>query len=181
MNPASGFLDRSGTSLGFVELGISAESIGLENAAIAGQVDLRMRAATVARVVEHCGRRVCAAKRLVVAHIDPAASDVALAERQDGDGRVIAVQPFGCHDVGLEQPQQRIQHHAAGAHGIGGGGQADRHALQGVALDLAVQRLVLTKLLVKDHRQQAGSSLRWPSIGFANGTFANSAQPLGIT
>ena len=116
-----------------------------------------MRAATVARVVEHCRRRVGAAERLVVAHIDPAASDVALAERQDGDGRVVAVQPFSRHHMGFQQPQQRIQHRATGAHGIGDGGQADRHPLQGVALDLAVQRLVLTKLLVKDHRQQAGS------------------------
>ena len=60
------------------------------------------------------------------------------------------------HDVGLHQAQKRLQHRAGRAHGVGCGGETDRHTFQGVSLDLPVQRLMLAELLEQDHRQQAG-------------------------
>ena len=57
----------------------------------------------------------------------------------------------------LDPPDQRRQHRAAGAHLVGQGRQAERHALPGIAFGLAVQRLMLPELLEQDHRQQAGT------------------------
>ena len=74
------------------------------------------------------------------------------------------MQAFGRHDVGFDQPKQRIQCLTARAHGIGHGRQADRHALQSVALGLPVQRLMLAELLEQDHRQQVRRP-RWHSTG----------------
>ena len=65
------------------------------------------------------------------------------------------MQAFGGEDVRLDAPQQRRQHGAAGADLVGQGRQAERHALAGIALGLAVQRLMLPELLEQDHRQQA--------------------------
>ena len=87
---------------------------------------LRMRAASVARIVEHRRRRGCAAERLIVADIDPTSSDIGLACRQDGDGRVISMQPFGGEDVALERVQNGAEDETAGAHGIGHGRQGNR-------------------------------------------------------
>ncbi len=55
----------------------------------------------------------------------------------------------------LDPPEQRRQHGAARADLVGQGRQAERHALPGVALGLAVERLMLPVLLEQDHRQQA--------------------------
>ena len=60
-------------------------------------------------------------------------------------------------DVGLEALEERHQHRGAGPDLIGQGGEAERHALLGVALGLAVERLMLTELLEQDHGQQAGA------------------------
>ena len=70
------------------------------------------------------------------------------------------MQTFRRHDVCLDQAQQRIQHRAGRAHDVGRGRQADRHALPGISLDLAIERLMLTELLEQDHRQQAGRDYR---------------------
>ena len=51
----------------------------------------------------------------------------------------------------------RLQHRAAGADLIGQRRQAQGHAFAGVALGLAVERLMLAELLEQDHRQQAGA------------------------
>ena len=48
-----------------------------------------------------------------------------------------------------------VQHRAAGADLVGQRRQAERHAFPGVALGLAVERLMLAELLEQDHRQQA--------------------------
>ena len=63
---------------------------------------------------------------------------------------------LGAQDVRLDAFEQRQQRHRAAADLVGQGRQTDRHALLGIALCLAVKRLMLAKLLEQDHRQQAG-------------------------
>ena len=67
------------------------------------------------------------------------------------------MQSFGGKDMGLDPPDQRLQHRAAGADLVGQGGEAERHAFPGIAFGLAVQRLMLAELLEQDHRQEAGA------------------------
>jgi hypothetical protein len=72
---------------------------------------------------------------------------------QDRNRGVVAVQSFGGKDMRLDPPDQRLQHGAAGAHLVGQGREAERHAFPGISLGLAVQRLMLPELLEQDHRQ----------------------------
>ena len=65
------------------------------------------------------------------------------------------MEALGRHDVGFQEPRQRLQYRAARPHGVGRGRQTDRHALQRVTLGLPVQRLMLAELLEQDHGQQA--------------------------
>ena len=67
------------------------------------------------------------------------------------------MQSLGGEAVSLDAPEQWRQHGAAAADLVGQGRQAERHAFPGVAFGLAVQGLVLSKLLEQDHRQQAGA------------------------
>jgi transposase len=53
------------------------------------------------------------------------------------------VQPLGGHDVRPQPFEQRHQRHSAGAHLVGQRGEAERDAFTGIALGLAVQRLML--------------------------------------
>jgi hypothetical protein len=59
--------------------------------------------------------------------------------------------------MGLKPLMQRPQRRAAGADLVGQGRQAQGHALAGIALGLAVERLMLAVLLEQDHCQQAGA------------------------
>ena len=59
----------------------------------------------------------------------------------------MAAQPF----------EQRHERRGAGAHLVGERRQAERHAFAGIALRLAVQRLMLAKFLEHDHGEQAGA------------------------
>ena len=128
-------------------MAIAIEGVGLEQPGISGQMVLRMLALAVARVMEHRRWRRGPAERPVVADIDPTSPGVGLALSQDRDGRIVTVQAFRRHDMGLDPPQQRIQHRAARSHDIGHGREADRHAFECVALGLPVQRLMLAELL----------------------------------
>jgi len=56
------------------------------------------------------------------------------------------MEAFGCHDVGFQEPRQRLQHRAARPYGVGHRRQRDRHPLQGVTLGPTVQRLMLAEL-----------------------------------
>ena len=67
------------------------------------------------------------------------------------------MQPSRRHDVGLDEPEQRLEHPGAGAHLIGQRRQAERHAFTGVALGLPVQWLVLPVLLEQHHGEQVRS------------------------
>ena len=110
----------------------------------------------VARVVEHRRRRCGAPERAIVTHINPTSPRGSLALGQDRHGGVVAVQPFSREDMGFHTLQQRLEHGAAGSHMVGQGRQTERHAFPGIALGLAIERLMLAKLLEQDHRQQAG-------------------------
>ena len=138
-----------------VELVVAVIGVGLQDAGISGQMRLRMLALAIARVIEHRRRRPRAAKRPVVAHIDPASPGVGFALGQHRHGRVVPMQALGRHDMGFDKAPERIERRADRPHRVGHGRQRDRHAFQGVALGLTVQRLMLAELLEHDHRQQA--------------------------
>jgi hypothetical protein len=80
-----------------------------------------------------------------------------LALRQDRHRGVVAVQPVGGQDMGLDQRMERLQRRGAGADLVGQRRDAEINALPGIALALAVERLVLPKLLEQDHGQQVRS------------------------
>jgi hypothetical protein len=71
MRPAGSFGDRPGRTLRRIELVEPRIGIGLENARIAIKMTLGMLAGAVARIEEHGRRRITAAKRPIVAHVDP--------------------------------------------------------------------------------------------------------------
>ena len=137
------FQDRACVAARVVELAIAAVGISLEDAAVAGQMGLRMLAGAIARVIKYCPRPGPPAKRLVVAHIDPDATGVGLAF---GYRRIIPVQSLGTQHMGLEPPEQGRQRNCAATNLVGKGRQADRHAFLGIAFVLPVQRLVLAEL-----------------------------------
>ncbi|MCP1843033.1 hypothetical protein ACVIHI_004047 [Bradyrhizobium sp. USDA 4524] len=58
MDPTSRFADKPRTSLGLVELDVSAEGVGLEDAGVVGQMRLRMLTTSIARVIKHRRRRI---------------------------------------------------------------------------------------------------------------------------
>ena len=58
MDPTGRFPDKPRTSLGLVELDVSAEGVGLEDPAIVGQMRLRMLTTSIARVIKHRRRRI---------------------------------------------------------------------------------------------------------------------------
>jgi len=118
---------------------------------------LGVLAASVARVIEHRRRRRSAAKREIVAHVNPTSPGISLALGEDRYGGVIAVQSIGCEDMRFNAPEERFQHRAAGPHLVGQGRQAQRHAFPRVAFGLAIERLMLPELLEQDHRQKTGT------------------------
>jgi hypothetical protein len=67
----------------------------------------------------------------------------------------------------LDAPEQRIQHGTDGTYLVGQGRQAERHPFAAIAFGLAVQRLMLNKLLERDHRQQVrpGPAARYDMEG----------------
>ena len=105
MRPARRLDDRARLAVGFIELGVAAISVGLEDPGIAGQMRLRMLAAAIARVIEHRRRRRRPGERPIVAHIDPTSPDVGLALGQDRHGGVVAVQALGGKHMGLDAPE----------------------------------------------------------------------------
>ena len=65
------------------------------------------------------------------------------------------MQALGCQDVARDQRVERRQGGGGGADLIGERGEAEVHALAGVALGLAVERLMLAELLEEQHRKEA--------------------------
>src|ERR1019366_7021534 len=87
----------------------------------------------------------------------PYSAGVGLAFGEDRDCGVVPMQSLGAQDVRLDALEQRRQRHRAAADLVGQGRQTDRHALLGIALGLAVERLMLAKLLEQDHGQKTGT------------------------
>ena len=123
----------------------------------ARQMATGVLARSIARIVKHSRRRRVAAEGPVVAGIDPTSTGVGLALGEHRHGRVVAVQALGGQDMGLEAFEDRPQNVDAGADLVCERRQAQRDAFPGVALGLAVQWLMLAKLLEHDHRQKAGA------------------------
>ncbi len=155
VGPARGLEDRRGLALAEIQLAITSIGVGLKHADPAGEVSLRVLAPSVGREVEQSRRGIGTAEGTVVAHVDPHASRGGLALGQHRYGGVVAVQAPSRHDMRFDEPEQRLQHRRAGAHLIGQRRQAEGHALTGIALGLAVQRLVLAVLLEQHHGEQA--------------------------
>jgi hypothetical protein len=122
VSPASGLHDRARFAIRLIQLAIAAKSVGLQDAAVRRQVRLRMFPAAIARIVEHGCRRSRAAEWPIIADIDPSAGKVGLAAGQHRNRGVVAVQPIGRHDMGLQKPKQRHQHLRADAYLVGQGG-----------------------------------------------------------
>ena len=105
-----------------------------------------MLAPAVPRIIEDRGRRPGAPERPVFADIDPAARRVGLAFGEDRHGRVIAMQALGGEHMGFDQLAQRIERGRDRTDRVSHGRERDRRALQGIALALPVQRLMLAEL-----------------------------------
>jgi hypothetical protein len=95
-----------------------------------------------------------AAKGTIVPDVGPDVPFDRLALRLDRHRGVVAVQSVGDQDMGLDQRMKRPQDHGAGTDLIGQRRDAEINALPGIALALAVERLVLPELLEQDHGQQ---------------------------
>ena len=155
--PAQGLEDRARRPRRFIKLVVAAIGVRLQHSRPGGEMGLRVLSTPIARVVEQRRRRRWTAERAVVADVGPYPGDIGLADGQHRHGRVIPMQPLSGQNMGLQASVDRQGGHADRAHLIGQGGQAQRHALSGVALGLPVQRLVLAELLEHDHGQQAWS------------------------
>ncbi len=155
MAPAQGLGDRRRRPARLVELVVAPVGVSLQHAGPGGEMGLRVLAAPITRVVEDRRRRRRSAEGAVVADVVPYPRHLGLAGSQHRHGRVVAMQPFGRQHMGFQAGVERQGGHADGAHLVGQGGQAQGHALAGVALSLPVQRLVLAELLEGDHRQEA--------------------------
>lgn len=84
-------------------------TITLQNAAMPGQVLLRMLAATVTRRIVYSRRRPGAAVRPVTAHVRPYSFGRAFVFGLDGNGGVIAKKPLGRKDMRFDQFKDREQ------------------------------------------------------------------------
>ena len=140
MDPAGCFRYQAGPSVRKIELGVAAIGVRLQNAAIAGEMRLRVLARAVTGIVEHrrrCGR---ATERSIVANIDPTSGDIGLSCRQDRDRRVVAVQPLCRKRMGCDPLEDRIEYGTASTDAIGHCRQAQRHPFAFEALDLTIER-----------------------------------------
>src|SRR6516225_7269749 len=157
VRPAGGLQDRPRLAIGLVEPVVAAVSVGLEDTGVPGQMRFRVLTGSVARVIEHGRRRRPAAKWSIIAHVDPTSPDVSLALGQYRNRRVSTVQPLGRKNVRFDALEDRLEHGATGPDLISQGRQTKWHTFPGVALGLAIERLMLAKLLEQDHGEKAGS------------------------
>ncbi|CVI24729.1 conserved hypothetical protein [Agrobacterium fabacearum CFBP 5771] len=128
--------------------------ITLQNAAILGQVLLRMLAAAVARRIVYGRRRRGAAVRPVIAHVRPYSPGRAFVFGLDGSGGVVAKKPLVRKDMRLDQFKDRQQRGRSIPDLVG---QRRGRKLKALALEpgaLAVERAMHSKLVKQDRRQQ---------------------------
>ena len=65
------------------------------------------------------------------------------------------MQPFSGEHVLFDPPSDRLEHGADCADSVGGGGQGDGYAFEGVAFAKPVERLMRAELLADEHGQKA--------------------------
>jgi hypothetical protein len=157
VSPTRRLDDRARGSGRHVQFVVAAISIGLEYPAVVGEMGLRVNAGAIARVIEHRAGWARSTKRSIVAHVNPDAGDIGLTLRHHRHGGVIAVDPTAGEHHGFDEGIHRLQRNAGGADQIGQGRDAERDTLQAEPFGLAVQRLMEAKLVVGDHREQAGA------------------------
>src|SRR5579872_4526057 len=107
--------------------------------------------------MEDRGWRTPPAEWSVVANIDPRPAGHRLASGKDRYGRVVAVHPVTSEHMRSDEVIERPQERDTAADLVGQGRQAEINTLPPIALGLAIERLVLAKLLEQYHRQQARS------------------------
>ncbi len=81
-------------------------AIRLQNAAVSGQMLLRVRAAPITRSIIDCRGRCTAIEWLIISHISPDASGCAFAFRPDGNGGVITVKSLSRKDMTFDQVEE---------------------------------------------------------------------------
>jgi len=158
--PAGRLSDRAGSAPGIVEITKPGISIGLEGPGIAGEMPAGVLASAVAGIKEHRCWRVWAGERPVIPDISPQSANHGFVLGQDRHSGVVAVQALGGEHVTADQFGERRQARRAGADPVGQGRHVELDAFTGKRFALPVERLVLAKLGVKDHRQQARPSPR---------------------
>ena len=129
-------------------------TVTLQNAAIPGQVFLRMLAAAVTRsIIDRCRSRA-APEGLVIAHVAPDAPGRAFAFGPDGNGRIVTMKALGRKDMLLDQIEDRHERGGSKPDLIGQrrGRQRDAFACEPGAL--AIERTVHAELVEQDRRQQ---------------------------
>jgi hypothetical protein len=109
----------------------------------------------VARIEEHCRRRIMTAEWSIITNIDPGASGRRLALGQYRHRRVIAVHSAGGKYVRADELIERAQNHGTTADLVGERREAETHAFTGIPLRLPIERLVLPVLLEQNHGQEA--------------------------
>jgi hypothetical protein len=134
MRPAGGLGDRTSLAGCLVEPVEAGIAIGLQDAAIAAQVTLGVLAGTVARVEEHCRRRIAATEWTIVAHVDPGPSGRGLPLGEHRHRGLVAMHALAGEHVCTDQIEQRLEQRRATAHLVGERRQAQLDALAGVAL-----------------------------------------------
>jgi hypothetical protein len=63
----------------------------------------------------------CSTEGFVVGDVYPTSGDIGIADGEDGDGGIIAMEPLGREDVTLKRRQNRGKSKTGRAHGIGHG------------------------------------------------------------
>lgn len=156
VGPAQRAAERHRLPVRAEQVVVAGIGIGLQHSARPGaQMFDGMLAAPIARIMVDRGRRSSASEWPVIAHIGPQSADIGLVPSEHQDGGIVAVQSLCGKDMGLDQPVKRHQRRAAGPDLVGERGEAELDAFAGIAVTLAVERLVRAELLEQDHREEA--------------------------
>jgi len=144
----------AGAVIEFIE---TRKRIGLHHACPTGQMLARIGAVPGSRVFEEGRRRILAAERSVIAHVDPNAPELGFLLRQDRNRGVVSVHTFGGEDVIAQPGDNRLKRNHARPDPIGERGRVDLDAFARIGRALTVQRLVIQELGDEDHGEQARS------------------------
>jgi hypothetical protein len=147
MRPAGSLGDRPGLTVCRIEPIEARIGVGLKNAGVALQMAFGMIAGSVAGVEEHGRGRITAAEWAVIANIDPGPPGRGPTLGQHRHGGVVAVHTAASEDVRANEIVDRMQNRGTTANLVGEGRQAQVHSFAGIALGLAVKRLMLPILL----------------------------------